>query len=69
MRPQPSGLWLSIMKSCIRLSPVDVHQIVVCRGILRDDLGAEVEGIEKAVHIHHDAADYQRIQPVAQRLR
>lgn len=52
------------MKSCIRLSfQLMCTQIVVCRSILRDDLGVEVEGIEKAVHIHHDAADYQRIQP------
>ena len=43
--------------------PVKVHQIIVLRGFFRRQLRAEVQGIEKAVHIHNDAADYQCVQP------
>ena len=43
--------------------PVKVHQIIVLRGFFCRQLCAEVQGIEKAVHIHNDAADYQCVQP------
>ncbi len=43
--------------------PVKVHQIIVLRGFFCRQLRAEVQGIEKAVHIHNDAADYQCVQP------
>ena len=42
--------------------PVDVHQIVVRRGGACADLGAEVEGVKKAVHPHDQAAHDQRVQ-------